>query len=117
LLPSGSGGVELLTVAQDLAPTLGTLCAISYEPHRGADRDRTDDLLVANEALSQLSYSPLFHFHIPCSLIYKNPQRQSMILHRIAVFTARFRAEAVFTLTKDPRMIIFLKISRGFMDH
>ncbi len=24
----------------------------------GADRDRTDDLLVANEALSQLSYSP-----------------------------------------------------------
>ena len=25
---------------------------------RGADRDRTDDLLVANEALSQLSYSP-----------------------------------------------------------
>ena len=26
---------------------------------RGADRDRTDDLFVANEALSQLSYSPL----------------------------------------------------------
>ena len=25
----------------------------------GADRDRTDDLLVANEALSQLSYSPI----------------------------------------------------------
>jgi hypothetical protein len=24
----------------------------------GADRDRTDGLLVANEALSQLSYSP-----------------------------------------------------------
>ena len=24
----------------------------------GANRDRTDDLLVANEALSQLSYSP-----------------------------------------------------------
>ena len=24
----------------------------------GADRDRTDDLLIANEALSQLSYSP-----------------------------------------------------------
>jgi hypothetical protein len=24
----------------------------------GADRGRTDDLLVANEALSQLSYSP-----------------------------------------------------------
>lgn len=24
----------------------------------GRDRDRTDDLLVANEALSQLSYTP-----------------------------------------------------------
>ena len=26
----------------------------------GAERDRTADLLVANEALSQLSYSPTF---------------------------------------------------------
>jgi hypothetical protein len=26
---------------------------------RGADRDRTDNLLVANQALSQLSYSPV----------------------------------------------------------
>ncbi|GEM_PF-2671862 len=26
---------------------------------RGADQDRTDDLFVANEALSQLSYSPI----------------------------------------------------------
>ena len=25
----------------------------------GADRDRTDDLLLAKQALSQLSYSPL----------------------------------------------------------
>ena len=30
----------------------------SPQSHRGADRDRTDDLLVANQALSQLSYSP-----------------------------------------------------------
>jgi hypothetical protein len=29
----------------------------------GADRDRTDDLLVANQALSQLSYSPCFPFY------------------------------------------------------
>ena len=28
------------------------------EPVGGADRDRTGDLLVANQALSQLSYSP-----------------------------------------------------------
>jgi hypothetical protein len=26
--------------------------------HGGASRDRTDDLIVANDALSQLSYSP-----------------------------------------------------------
>jgi hypothetical protein len=26
----------------------------------GASRDRTDDLIVANDALSQLSYSPSF---------------------------------------------------------
>ena len=32
--------------------------------HCGADRGRTDDLLVANQALSQLSYSP-----IACSLL------------------------------------------------
>ena len=31
---------------------------------RGADRDRTGDLLVANQALSQLSYSPK-QFPIP----------------------------------------------------
>ena len=85
LLPSGPGGVKLLTVAQDLAQTrhLGTYAgrstflpayngnavgatpgrwfparSISYYPS-GADRGRTDDLLVANEALSQLSYSPI----------------------------------------------------------
>ena len=31
---------------------------ISREKFGGAERDRTADLLVANEALSQLSYSP-----------------------------------------------------------
>jgi hypothetical protein len=35
----------------------------------GAGRDRTGDLLVANEALSQLSYSPTI------SLFYQNPIR------------------------------------------
>jgi hypothetical protein len=29
---------------------------------RGADRDRTDNLLVANQALSQLSYSPVKNY-------------------------------------------------------
>jgi hypothetical protein len=30
----------------------------------GANRDRTDDLLVANQTLSQLSYGPPDHSHI-----------------------------------------------------
>ncbi len=29
-----------------------------YRKHGGGERDRTDDLLVANQALSQLSYTP-----------------------------------------------------------
>ena len=28
----------------------------------GAERDRTADLVIANDALSQLSYSPVHHF-------------------------------------------------------
>ena len=31
---------------------------LSDRKHGGASRDRTDDLIVANDALSQLSYSP-----------------------------------------------------------
>jgi hypothetical protein len=34
----------------------------------GRDRDRTGDLLVANEALSQLSYSPISFPLVLCSL-------------------------------------------------
>jgi hypothetical protein len=32
----------------------------------GADRDRTGGLLVANQALSQLSYSPIPQFRVSC---------------------------------------------------
>ena len=35
------------------------LTAKCYGFKFGADRDRTDDLLLAKQALSQLSYSPL----------------------------------------------------------
>ena len=31
----------------------------NWETFGGASRDRTDDLIVANDALSQLSYSPM----------------------------------------------------------
>jgi hypothetical protein len=36
----------------------------------GADRDRTGGLLVANQALSQLSYSPLLAFSHQVKQIY-----------------------------------------------
>ena len=32
-----------------------------FEVFSGASRDRTDDLLLAKQMLSQLSYSPLFY--------------------------------------------------------
>ena len=35
-----------------------TMAELSDWKHGGASRDRTDDLIVANDALSQLSYSP-----------------------------------------------------------
>jgi hypothetical protein len=35
-----------------------TMAALSDWNFGGASRDRTDDLIVANDALSQLSYSP-----------------------------------------------------------
>ena len=54
----GPGGLEPPT------PALSTRCSnqLSYEPKQitngGAGRDRTDDLLNANQALFQLSYGP-----------------------------------------------------------
>jgi hypothetical protein len=35
----------------------------------GASRDRTDDLIVANDALSQLSYSPIALRMVDCPII------------------------------------------------
>jgi hypothetical protein len=37
----------------------------------GASRDRTDDLIVANDALSQLSYSPLYGLGGGARLFYQ----------------------------------------------
>ena len=36
------------------------LCERPKDPAGGARRDRTDDLLLAKQALSQLSYGPIF---------------------------------------------------------
>jgi hypothetical protein len=43
----------------------------------GANRDRTGDLLVANQALSQLSYSP---DSLPLKITYKGKIAHSLIL-------------------------------------
>jgi hypothetical protein len=43
---------EILSAAKDLSQ-------LTANGFGGASRDRTDDLIVANDALSQLSYSPL----------------------------------------------------------
>ena len=64
----------------------------------GAERDRTADLLVANEALSQLSYSPTpqivttdpFGFCHPVSLAGHDPENQVGTSIERAVST-RFR--------------------------
>jgi hypothetical protein len=42
-----------------------TLFFRSLRTNCGADRDRTDDLLHAMQALSQLSYSPIHYMCVP----------------------------------------------------
>ena len=49
---------------------------VSLSPRQmsgGADRDRTGGLLVANQALSQLSYSPNFSYRL--SAVSSEPNR------------------------------------------
>jgi hypothetical protein len=48
---------DQLKAIQD-AVYVGMTPKVSCWKHGGASRDRTDDLIVANDALSQLSYSP-----------------------------------------------------------
>jgi hypothetical protein len=61
------------------------------EGYGGASRDRTDDLIVANDALSQLSYSPvcrldrLMYFNslpesLPSRALAPSPNRQQISL-------------------------------------
>ena len=47
-IPAGSGEIQRPSRALELGG----------QDNGGASRDRTDDLIVANDALSQLSYSP-----------------------------------------------------------
>ena len=63
LFPDQMKLVELIGIEPTtLAPTAPRSPAELQPPSRsfrGADRDRTGDLLVANQTLSQLSYSPV----------------------------------------------------------
>ncbi len=43
----------------------------------GADRDRTGDLLLAKQALSQLSYSPLNRFFVSRFLFFEKPETRN----------------------------------------
>src|SRR5687768_12210313 len=61
LVTSGRGQnsrTSAMTTAEP--PAMRAFRLTGRERFGGAGRDRTDDLLIANEALSQLSYSPTF---------------------------------------------------------
>ena len=49
--------VRYFVVAGD--STSSWLASMAFRENGGADRDRTDDILLAKQALSQLSYSPV----------------------------------------------------------
>jgi hypothetical protein len=55
---SSEGRVAEHCIDADLGGFVAVRVLISLGQGGGAKRDRTADLLVANEALSQLSYSP-----------------------------------------------------------
>ena len=57
----------------------------------GPDRDRTDDLLDANQALSQLSYGPLLNGIPTCRtpLILPKHTQNKDFQRRVSVFESR----------------------------
>ena len=50
---------DCLTRHAEAQPEAGLLLIPIEKKNGGADRDRTDDILLAKQALSQLSYSPI----------------------------------------------------------
>ena len=72
--------------------------ALEVIENGGASRDRTDDLIVANDALSQLSYSPVQVGSI--TPLFYQPSR---IRTKPLALQARFRTSQI-TLTKPANM-------------
>ena len=56
----------------------------------GARRDRTDDLLLAKQALSQLSYGPAFDWQILCRLANRSSRKQQPRLRPCGLRRATF---------------------------
>ena len=71
----------------------------------GGERDRTDDLLVANQALSQLSYTPQFE----CSPFRNVPRAYMMVgLGRFELPTSRLSGVRSDHLSYRPSIPITL---------
>ena len=60
----------------------------------GAERDRTDDLLLAKQALSQLSYSPFRFAMLCCSASHVRPCTRRGLAPRLARDLATLRCRA-----------------------
>ena len=74
--------------------------ALSDWKHGGASRDRTDDLIVANDALSQLSYSPIrlagvILAEVPTGIVMAAITKQQSLLHnRTITFACQAHAHS-----------------------
>ena len=55
-----------LTGLEPVTPRLSSACSnqLSYRPVGGGNRNRTDDILLAKQALYQLSYTPKTTYHV-----------------------------------------------------
>ena len=57
--PFRDNACEVMFRGRCLATYVSATCALGNQPSGGARRDRTDDLMLAKHALSQLSYGPV----------------------------------------------------------
>ena len=63
------------------------------EMNGGASRDRTDDLIVANDALSQLSYSPTREDYTGCATILAASRWETKRSSPVADATSRYNPD------------------------